>query len=938
MSNNDWATVGSSFGFNALFCAAVVPAYLLLSVKLPKLYNARFHCPLFEKRSLSASASFTSALETVRAAVVMSEEEYLRRVGLDAYMLTRYIRLCARFSFFSMLFAFIVLLPVYASAKGEENGMFKFSASNLRSQGNDDNNNDNHAKDFGGVRVSFVIITAWVIVLWFLYDLDVEYRLFVRLRQRYLERCDDSVEKQSRYTVMVENIPPLLRSDRALQVFFDRMFPRGVHSAAVCLNIDTLIDLCDRRARVRERLALCRLKEESSDEVATHTTCDCVVPTLRNWPLFCCKRRRLPSVETYRSELQRLDRRIDEERKRKNDARTTMRKRDDQLEHKGALSDVLERVVQRTKSLARKLGEDEDSTPPLTIKVGGGSHDVASEGDDNSTSAFDPDGGRGDTDDSASKTSEPTTLRRAADVSMGVLASSGNFVGRSAATMVHRAAVGVSVVGHVVEDIALGSDSCSTGFVTFRRLEDAATASQVLLSPIPDSLDTTVAPQPRDLIWENVAVPKTQVETRTMLVDIALGVGAILWSTIVSFIYFLGSLDTLSKLLTFLNEFKDSALYISVQGWLPGMLLLAVIALLPSAFDFISERYERTKLRSQIEEKTFCRYFIYNMSNIYVTVIVGSIFEDLKHIIDHPQELMNTLAASIPKVAVYFTCLIIIKATSGLALEMLNVGALVTRLACGLKGTVFGCFLTVVGGEDGRSIAEMDKEEEEEDAAVGRRARVPGDAVPRYSQIYGDILLVLIVCLTYAVLFPLLLPFGCLYFALSWCVRRFRALVFHTPAYESGGELFYKVFDRTIVGLYFAVSVTMSYILTKSPSMSPFLFPILIVVWCFHRRCHFRYERPSRNLSRMLAIQRCDDRDLPLRSDVAPVSKSRRDAERPLLTAAAVSSKIDLTESEEEICSLFSETLYRQTHLCESPMQRKAYQRPSVKNTSEGGA
>ena len=623
------------------------------------------------------------------------------------------------------------------------------------------------------------------------------------------------VSKSNAIYVMVENIPPLLRSDRALQVFFDRMFPRGVHSAAVCLNIDTLIDLCDRRARVRERLALCRLKEESSDEVATHTTCDCVVPTLRNWPLFCCKRRRLPSVETYRSELQRLDR-ASTRNGSGSDARTTMRKRDDQLGTRAHFQMFSSGRGGQNLSLSSAKTRTLHRLSQSRSAVG---HDVASEGDDNSTSAFDP-MEEEETRRQRVQNFGATTLRRAADVSMGVLASSGNFVGRSAATMVHRAAVGVSVVGRIVEDIALGSDSCSTGFVTFRRLEDAATASQVLLSPIPDSLDTTVAPQPRDLIWENVAVPKTQVETRTMLVDIALGVGAILWSTIVSFIYFLGSLDTLSKLLTFLNEFKDSALYISVQGWLPGMLLLAVIALLPGV-RLHQRAYERTKLRSQIE-KTFCRYFIYNMSNIYVTVIVGSIFEDLKHIIDHPQELMNTLAASIPKVAVYFT----------FDHHQGNLGTRLGDAKC-------RCLLVwhAVSKErylDASSPSLVEKTEDLSPKWTRRKRRRTQRSVARASR--GMLFRVTLIAwryssrthrLSYVVLFPLLLPFGCLYFALSWCVRRFRAPVFHTPAYESGGELFYKVFDRTIVGLSYRLRHDVVHS-DEEPFHVSFLFPILM--------------------------------------------------------------------------------------------------------------
>ena len=344
-------------------------------------------------------------------------------------------------------------------------------------------------------------------------------------------------------------------------------------------------------------------------------------------------------------------------------------------------------------------------------------------------------------------------------------------------------------------------------------------------------------------------------------------------------------------------------------------MLLTVIAILPSVFDAVSTKYERTKLKSRVVEKTFARYFNYQMANIYVTVLVGSIFEDLKQCIDNPGTIMSTIAASIPKVAGYFTCLVIIKATCGLALDMMLIGAVLKRAACRLGG----CVVDVAASLRFTSREEEEEEEEEatdhDDEEENDRFR---DCVPVLSQMYGDKLLVLIVCLTYCVLFPPLQPFGMLYFALSWFVRRYKALTFHVPAFESGGQLFFSVFTRVMVGLYFSVAVSITYLLTKSPAMSPFVVPIFFVIWLFQRHCERVYVGPSRYLSRLLAVkqQRLSGASSP------PPPPSLPEKEQPLLSATVSNqSRYCDGESVKGTVSQFSGTLYRQRHLFEKPVR-----------------
>ena len=60
---------------------------------------------------------------------------------------------------------------------------------------------------------------------------------YVRWREAYLLRGDVDVPAQTRHTIVVEQIPPPLRSDTALRAHFEALFPGQVHSALVHLEL-----------------------------------------------------------------------------------------------------------------------------------------------------------------------------------------------------------------------------------------------------------------------------------------------------------------------------------------------------------------------------------------------------------------------------------------------------------------------------------------------------------------------------------------------------------------------------------------------------------------------------------------------------------------------------------------------------------------------------
>jgi hypothetical protein len=67
---------------------------------------------------------------------------------------------------------------------------------------------------------------------------------------------DPDTPQQKYYTVMIERIPPHLRSASALYQFFHNLFPDEVYAVEISLDLTNLNALCQKRLKVGHN---CRL-------------------------------------------------------------------------------------------------------------------------------------------------------------------------------------------------------------------------------------------------------------------------------------------------------------------------------------------------------------------------------------------------------------------------------------------------------------------------------------------------------------------------------------------------------------------------------------------------------------------------------------------------------------------------------------------------------
>lgn len=176
-----------------------------------------------------------------RRPLTLEDQELLRIVGLDAFMILRFLRFATDVFFWPFLLASVTLLPLYLTADNGAIGFFETTAIAIISSPG---------------KYWMVVIFEYVHFCYILRRLWIEWELFLPLRYDFLEHGDFEKEKykdQYRMTCIVEYVPPSHRHDKNLFHFFDTLFPGQVKRAEVLLNTEHLRQLI--RARLLHIMA-----------------------------------------------------------------------------------------------------------------------------------------------------------------------------------------------------------------------------------------------------------------------------------------------------------------------------------------------------------------------------------------------------------------------------------------------------------------------------------------------------------------------------------------------------------------------------------------------------------------------------------------------------------------------------------------------------------
>ena len=209
-------------------------------------------------------------------------------------------------------------------------------------------------------------------------------------------------------------------------------------------------------------------------------------------------------------------------------------------------------------------------------------------------------------------------------------------------------------------DGVIGTTMSSTGFVSFLDLSSTTVAASAPLTVKSHSLKASIAPEPREILWQNAHVAQTTQLSREVHVNIVLFFGVILWSFPLTAIQVFAKAEYIAQIpgMEWILSFNGGVLTSFVNGYLPVVALLFLICVLPIIFQQLAVYYERRKAISDVQASICRRYFYYQLANIYITVSAGSLFNSLAEILDHPSNILELLGKSLPYMVGYFVALV----------------------------------------------------------------------------------------------------------------------------------------------------------------------------------------------------------------------------------------------------------------------------------------
>jgi hypothetical protein len=641
-----------------------------------------------------------------------SEEDTLKLVGLDGFVLLRFLLVCAKMGMGAGVFGLIVLLPLYSTSPGVDDviGMNLHTMANIKAQSE---------------RLWGSFICMYLYSGFFLYLLYTEYEYFVSLRQKYLSEGDADVPTQQLFSIVVENIPEEFRRSNALKGLFETLFPGQVSSAQIALKYAPLMLLTTDRKTVVAKLEKSVALYEASDKKDRPI----VKLNKERKPalLPCCGGEETDAIDYYQGELQRLNLAIDKFKK----SGVAL-----------ANSEIDWIKIQRKSGI--KAPKDEKETPT-------------------------------DEEESLNEEKDKEEEEEETVAENKVVFEPADIVG--------------------------------TGFVTFTsRRAQAAACQLTMLSSKHPALKAFPAHAPHDVIWPNISKSLAAIKGSAMMTGFMFKMGILFWASVLAFIAFISQLSTLEKYLPFLKQL-DPVTYSLLQGQLPVIALIVFISLLPVIFTAVAVKVEGRKSLLDIRSQVFDWFFFYQLANVYLMLLAGSVFGALTDVLDNPVSIVGVLAGALPTVSTFFINFMLTALLSGVPLMMLRIGPIV----------IFKLYIKIL---DPRKIT--------------RREFVEGplkNADVQYEEESPQILYLLAIQLTFMVISPILLIVSGFLFSALFLAWKYQLCYVITSTSQMGGMLWYKVYKYSMTALL-ASSITMvGYMGIKEGfAQSALLFPLPFII------------------------------------------------------------------------------------------------------------
>lgn len=539
-TDTDTASVYATLSAGVLSCLSTLIIFEIVrhqrEIYFPRLRSNKYRSP---------SPAPNTLLGWVFHTLSISDEDTLSMIGMDAFVVLRYIRLCFKVIGICGVLSAFVLIPIYSSAPAQSDiqGINTYTMANLEQ---------------GGNKLWMSVLCCWIFSGLFMHFLTYEYEYFIYLRQRFLKEGDPDVPSQKLFTVKVENIPEECQSNQKFRCVFEDLFPGEVSVAVCSQELHTLEGAIALRDDFLNRL------ETALGYASGH-------PKKNGKPLMLNVAYGSPvwlyGGEPFPVAIQYLVWRL----KMLNDEISKLKTVANQVDDEGFSS---------RNSYKDLIPMVDIMKSPLNLIPGIGGKNK--ERESNASIGV----------SSVDEVSEMSPLTHE-DVVMSRIVMP-NIV----------LPIKDQAEAFKLPDFSKPKYS-STGFVTFSTRRSTALAYQVsmLTNRYPD-IKVDQVKESDDIIWNNISTPVVWNEYAMMITDGLYTAGIVFWTAMLAFIAALSNLDNISKYLPFLNG-MDQVSYAFVSGLLPVFVLMFFMNNIPVFMAYFSIYFEKLKSYSDVSERVF---------------------------------------------------------------------------------------------------------------------------------------------------------------------------------------------------------------------------------------------------------------------------------------------------------------------------------------------
>eukprot|EP00555_Chaetoceros_dichaeta_P001918 CAMPEP_0198277244 /NCGR_PEP_ID=MMETSP1447-20131203/65739_1 /TAXON_ID=420782 /ORGANISM="Chaetoceros dichaeta, Strain CCMP1751" /LENGTH=1436 /DNA_ID=CAMNT_0043972247 /DNA_START=89 /DNA_END=4397 /DNA_ORIENTATION=- len=399
----------------------------------------------------------------------------------------------------------------------------------------------------------------------------------------------------------------------------------------------------------------------------------------------------------------------------------------------------------------------------------------------------------------------------------------------------------------------------STGFVEFTTLTAKQSAVQCNLTGTTKHMVTTSAPDPRDVIWENVTVEHKTICIKKTQFDGLLFIGTLFWCAVVSAVTSITDLDLIAQYLPAqLIPGVDTFLYDIIQGFLPVVLLELLMILVTLILEFIARRFIRFKTHSEVDGFVFKWHLAYRVANLVIIIVNRQMLKTVNLLRTNPQAAMDSLVTGIAFSSQFFLNNMIVATGTELLLELAQipnrqmlktVNLLRTNPQAAMDSLVTGIafssqfflnnMIVATGTELLLELAQIPKilyhfvlhkyiTVEATSKRVLDELKVPeslewGETIPPF--IFG-----LLIAMVYSTLVPLVTGVCAFYFYLAAKVYTHQSLFVYAQLYEGGGVIMYQLNRSIFVIIYISIVIFSVLFSLKKDRMTGLVFGIMMTI------------------------------------------------------------------------------------------------------------